>query len=170
MLMPVDFFRIASVVLIKRTERRMNPVTTLVLLADESKARLLENRGVNKGLTQIGVVDAADFEDTHVRYADTPGRSRSAPNAAAHAVDRTTSERAQNRNNFARHVVQAAEKLWAKGSFDRFVVAAPPNMLGAVRQSLDGALADNLAFDLSKDLMDIPLKNLPTYFDDQIVF
>lgn len=148
----------------------MNPVKTLVLLADETRARLLENRGVNKGLIQIAVVDAADFDDTQVRYSDTTGRSRAAANTAGHAVDRTTSERRQKRENFARHVVNAAEKRWTKGAYDRFVMAAPPNMLGAVRDLLGGALADKLAFDIDKDLTKVPLNKLPEFFEDQIVF
>lgn len=148
----------------------MNPVTTLIILADETKARLLENRGVNKGLTQILVVEAADFEDTQIRYSDTTGRSQAAPNTAGHAVDRTTSERRQKRENFARHVLHAAEKRWATGRFDRFVMAAPPNMLGAMRDLLSGALAEHLSFDIPKDLTRVPLEKLPAHFEDQIVF
>lgn len=148
----------------------MNPVTTLVLLADETRARLLENKGVNKGLVQVGTIEAASFDDTQVRYADTVGRSRSGASGTPQAGDRSTTEREQKRENFARHVVDGAEKRWVKGKYDRFVLAAPPHMLGAIRDLIGGSMADKLAFDLPKDLTKIPLNDLPKHFEDKIVF
>jgi protein required for attachment to host cells len=148
----------------------MKPTTTLVLLADESKARVLKNEGVNKGLVQIATLDADDFEDTQVRYSDTTGRSQSVPGGASHVMDRTTSERRQARENFARHVVDATEVQMKRGGFDRFAVAAPPSMLGALRELIKGSLADKLAFDLDKDLTASPVDRLPDHFKDQIVF
>ena len=89
---------------------------------------------------------------------------------AAHAVDRTTSERRHRRESFARHVMDATEGHWERGDYDRFGIAAAPGMLGALRDLLGGVLAETLVFDFAKNLIKIPQDELPKYFEDQVVY
>jgi Protein required for attachment to host cells len=49
-------------------------------------------------------------------------------------------------------------------------MAAPAKMLGELRARLPKPLADALAADLAKDLVHIPLDDLPRHFEDVAAF
>jgi protein required for attachment to host cells len=53
---------------------------------------------------------------------------------------------------------------WAKGGYDRIVLVAGPKMLGEIRQDLPRALHAHIAAELHKDLVKIPLHDLPGHF------
>lgn len=144
----------------------MKPVRTLVLIANEQEARLLSNDGPGHGLSEVAHFDKLG----QVRYADTPGRGQAGPGTARHSVDPRTSEREQNREAFAADVLEITNKEWARGGFDRLVVSAPPQMLGALRGRLGGALQEALVADLNKDLLGVAVADLPRHFEGAIVF
>ena len=148
----------------------MKPVRTLVLLASEGEARLLENDGVGKGLHQIGHLDRDAVSGDAIAYADGPGRSQAAPGAAHHGMEPSSSVSRQNRERFAADLVGEVEKTWTKGGYDRLMIAAPPKMLGALRDKLPKALAGKLAVDLAKDLIHTPVADLPKHFSDVAAF
>ncbi len=114
----------------------MKPVKTLVVLADDRQARVLVNSGVGKGLAEIAEYDAGTLSGADIAYSDTPGRSQSAPGGAHHAMEPSSSEERQNRERFARDLIAELEKTWTRGGYDRIVMAAPPKMLGVLREQL----------------------------------
>lgn len=144
----------------------MKPVETLVLIANEREARLMVNLGPNKGLTEHLRFDTA----RNVEYADQPGREQAGPGTAGHAFEPPTSLREQNRTAFADDVLAMTRDLWGRGNFTRFVMAAPPKMLGELRKQLDGPLKTALAGDLDKDIVGVAAADLPRHFHDVIVF
>ncbi len=147
----------------------MRPTETLVILADDRGARFLINRGIGKGLSELKEI-SADEAGIDVEYADDRGRSRAAPGMAQHAVGSRNAEEVQERELFARHVARTAQDLWRRGSYDRLVLAAPPRMLGLLRERLGNELMSNLVVDLAKDLLKVPLRDLPAHFEDHILF
>lgn len=144
----------------------MKPTRTLVLVANEKEARLLSNSGPGKGLEPVTHFDRA----IETEYADRKGREQSAPGMARHGMEPSTSLRTQNREAFADEVLRAARQEWERGSYDRFVMSAPPAMLGALRPRLGGALSQALVADLNKDIVAIAVADLPRHFEDVIVF
>ena len=148
----------------------MKPVQTLVLLANEREARLLENDGIGKGLRQIRHLDRNAVSGEDIAYADGPGRSRSGPGGAHHGMEPPTSEIRQNRERFASDLIGILEKTWARGGYDRLVISAPPKMLGALRGGLPKGLADNVSGELDKDLLHTPLADLPGHFSSVAAF
>lgn len=144
----------------------MKPVRTLILMASETRLRLAENAGVGKGVHEILTREAKDFGDLPSTYADMPGRGQAAPGGVAgHQFERPTSEREQARGGFAGKVIETALAEWHKGKFDRLVVAAPPKMLGALRDVLPGEMSSALLADLDKDLTKLPVGDLPDHLD-----
>lgn len=144
----------------------MKPTRTLVLIANEKEAKILVNSGPGKGLEAVSHFDRAG--DTE--YADRKGREQSAPGMARHGMEPSTSLRAQNRDAFAAEVLKAVRQEWGTGGHDRFVMSAPPSMLGALRGQLCGALSQALVADLNKDLLGVAVTDLPRHFEDVIVF
>ena len=148
----------------------MRAVQTLVIVANEGRARILENAGIGKGLTVLQEIDKTQFDDTLVRYSDAPGRSSAARGMAGHVMDRVQSERDQMREAFAQHVLDTAETLWSKRGYDRLAMAAPPKMLGNLRRGLTAAMKKALVADLDKDLLALTPAKLVDRFGDQVVF
>ncbi|PWE33274.1 hypothetical protein DDZ14_05665 [Maritimibacter sp. 55A14] len=142
----------------------MKPVRTLVLIANEREARILENAGVGKGLAELSSLDASAINSEAIEYADTPGRSRAAPGTARHGFEPPTSERRQARDAFAAHVLDALHAQAAKGGHERLILAAPPKMLGELRGGL-GQLADKVTGSLDKDIVKVPARDLPRHFE-----
>lgn len=143
----------------------MKPKRTFVILANEQEARFLQSEGPGKGLTELVALENGEG----VRYAERPGRSQAAPGTGRHGFDRPTSEREQDRERFAAEVAKAAEARWAKGNYDRALMAAPPKMLGALRAEIGKELSDAMVADLPKDLLKIRVEDLPAHFEDVII-
>ncbi|MDJ0627015.1 MAG: host attachment protein [Rhodobacter sp.] len=148
----------------------MKPVETLVVLANEREARVLVNEGVGKGLRQLRHLSRKAVSGDRIAYADDSGRSRSGPGGAHHKMEPSSSEVRQNRETFAADLLGEVEKTWAKGSYDRLVISAPPKMLGAVRERLPTGLAEALTAELDKDLLHTPLAELAGHFSEVAAF
>lgn len=130
----------------------MKPIKTLVLLANDTNARLFENLGPGRGLTEIEDFSAAFIAGANVRYSDRPGRNTAAPGMAQHATaDQAEAEEAQSREAFVRAVVAETEVRFREEGSDRFVMAAAPATLGALRAHLSDRLRQALVLDVDKD-------------------
>ncbi|SIO37698.1 Protein required for attachment to host cells [Rhodovulum sp. ES.010] len=144
----------------------MKPLQTLVLLANEREAQLLVNLGPNKGLTELLRFDAAQ----NIEYSDQRGREQGGPDMGGHSYQPPTSPREQNREAFADDVLKVSLQEWERGDFTRFVMSAPPKMLGELRNRLAGPLKGALAADMDKDIVGVATDDLPRHFKDVIVF
>ena len=147
----------------------MKPIRTLVLIADEAQARIYERNAANQPLTQLQSLDKSQFDDTDQRYSDFPGRSAAAPGMAVHTMDRTTTEREQERDAFAVHVLDAVDRHLRKGGYRRVAIAAPPKMLGSLRARMKGNLVQMERFELDKNLMAEKPQNLAHRFSDLVI-
>lgn len=132
----------------------MKPIKTLVLLADDAQARLFENHGPGKGLSEIEDLAVSMIAGETPGYADRAGRNTAAPGMAQHGVaDLAEAEHEQARKAFVKAVLTETEGRFAEGGFDRFVMAAAPATLGALRAELPAALKKALVVDIAKDFV-----------------
>lgn len=139
----------------------MKPVITLYCIADEAGFRLL--RGKGSEIEELLKAGAEDFDDVEYEFSK-GGRNRAGAGASSFGHD-TKSAAEIERPRLARHVANALETEWAKGSADRIVLAAGPKMLGALRDAIPGALAGHITAELSKDLSDVPAHALSSHFE-----
>lgn len=145
----------------------MKSVDTLILLANEHDLRLLTHAGKGQPLLQIAHHGVAEWADATRRYADREGRMRNGAGPIS-ALDRSTSEREQNRQHFASHVLQVTSDEWATRRHDRLVIAAPAKMLGQLRATLPAELKKALQADLDADLLHLALDRLDDHLKDVI--
>lgn len=148
----------------------MKPVKTLVLLANDAKARLFENTGPGKGLFEIEDLAASTLAAANVRYADRPGRNSGGPGMGQHAFDTAEAEHDQSQEAFVRAVVAETADRFGEGGYDRFVMAAAPSTLGVLRAELPANLKAALALDIDKDFVKLKATDVVKRFADQIVF
>lgn len=144
----------------------MKSVRTYFLVADETEARLLENRGVGNGVHQLSHHTESDSGLAPTGFADQRSSSQGVGGRARHGVDPSTTERENARNVFATDLANLIKDASQKGKFDRLVLSAPPQMLGVLRNALDGKV--EIYADLDKNLVNTPTDDLAKYFADLV--
>ncbi len=137
----------------------MQRTVTLLVLASEEKARLLEINSLDKVLEEIECVDRSPVDDEGKEFSDRAGRM-AVGGEARHAFEPRTLVADRLRQEFAGKVVAAMSERLAAAPFDRLVVAAGPKMLGLLRTALSPELRRRLVFDLDKELIDLPVADL----------
>ncbi|GGD40916.1 baeRF12 domain-containing protein [Sinisalibacter lacisalsi] len=147
----------------------MKPIKTLVLLANDGRARLFENAGVGKGLTELEDMSAEMVVGDGVEFADRPGRNSAAPGMGQHAFDTAEAEHDQAQDAFVKTVLGETEARFAEGGYDRFVMVAAPSTLGVLRAEMTATLKDALALDVDKDYLKLKPAEVVDRLADHIV-
>jgi protein required for attachment to host cells len=122
----------------------MKPIVTLYLLLNDEDYRLVHTH--ETGLTEIHHTKA---ELTAAGVSHVSGHS---PKEGA------------ERTHLAKHAAAVLAAEWAKGSYDRIVIAAGAKMLGEFRHDLPKSLAAHVTAELHKDLIKVPLHDLLGHF------
>lgn len=150
----------------------MKPVTTLVLLANQDRARFFINDGVGKGLREVLALSARQFPEIDNWYSDRSGRggARPASGGQVQSYDRHESEDEMIRDRFTRRIVEALDTEWGGCGADRFILAAPAKMLGNLRNALGPDIKAAMVADMPKDLLKVELRDLPGHFKDVAAF
>lgn len=142
----------------------MKQLLTLYLIAAEDGFRLLHTHAPD--LAEIDLKAAEDVSDVAYTYPSAQSHSQAGTGDAGFDVGGSANRVDQERIRFARHIVSALAAEWAKGAYDRIVISAGPKMLGQLREEMPKALHAHVAAELHKDLMKIPVHELPSHFKD----
>lgn len=137
-------------------------VRTWVLIADGARARILESEG---RLDQLQKVPGCEFEvedppDREIG-SDSPGRTFDSVGGGRHRIEPKTSPHRHIKAEFARHLAQFLEKKQGQRAFDRLLIAAPPKMLGDLREKLSKQVVACVEAEIPKDLTGIPDREIP---------
>lgn len=134
----------------------MRPTRTWIVIADGARAHILLNKGADKGLS---FVPGSDFRHAtppnREIYTERPGRTHKSVGVSRSSVERNDAH-AQQKDEFVRTLIAFLKEKLSRKDFDRWVLAAPPEILSDFRQHLDNTLKDALAGELAKDLTKIP--------------
>lgn len=144
----------------------MKPIVTWILIADAGSAKVVENRGPGKGLSQLeGMVFQAPAGNAH---ADQEGRSFDSGSPARnkleahHGMD-------QSLRDFITSLVDILENGHNNNQYDRLVICAAPNMLGELRKGLPASLKSKVIAEIPKDLTNTHTEDLPRHFEDVLI-
>lgn len=133
---------------------------TWVALADGARARVVPNKGRSVDLQPV------------YKEADRPGRtfdSGGRGDAAAqgfHAYEAPTDPRRKQQADFIGGVAEVLEDAALKGGFDRLVLIAPPRARGDLRSSLTKNVSRMVPEEIPKDLVGVPIHELPERLQD----
>ena len=145
----------------------MKPTSYLYLLAADQDFRLLHGRGSE--FVEITHRTADQFPDVEDRQSGGQSLSHAGRQGQSFEVGPQGRKDHIERDRFARHVAQAVAAEWDKGGHDRIVIAAGPKMLGALRDALPKALHSHIAAEVHKDLVKVPVHELPSHFAGTIL-
>lgn len=139
----------------------MKPVTTLVVLAAAKEMRLLRHAGTGKGLEEVVHRRASGYPGSDVEFADRAPRSHGGAARFGHGERRD--EEDAEMALFAAHVLDEVAREWAGGGYARILLAASPRLLGHLRDHMPDDLRANVMADIDKDLVKVPLIDLPAH-------
>ena len=148
----------------------MKTPRTLILLAAARDLRLLRSDGVGKGLDELAHLTWDDLPDVDFEFSDRAPRERGGLGGSLHTIDPRQTEREKERGRMAAHAIRVLGEEWAKGGYDRIVMSAPDKMLGLLRAAMPRELAANIAADIDKDLVKIPLHDLAGHLEAVVKF
>jgi protein required for attachment to host cells len=144
---------------------------TWILIADAAHARVLETRGIGKSLIAVPDFEmSADLPRSHDLGTDRPARTHESVGKTRHAIEPRNDPHRQLKHEFAARVAERLDAAAAARSFDRLLIAAPPAMLGDLRQALHKQTQDRIAAEVPKDLVRTADRDLRPHFADVIAF
>lgn len=145
----------------------MKPVRTWVLVADGSRARVLEGRGPGKGLHQIPHTDESWLLPRSCEiFTDRAGRTHESHGTARHALESPSDPHRELKRAFAGHLAAELAERHGAGLFDRLVLVATPQFLGDLRAALTPKLATLVIGDLAQDLTHIATDKIARHLAD----
>ena len=142
--------------------------TTWFLIADSSKARIIESngpRGTWAILEEMSDDDARKPSRDLGR--DRPARGRTIGTGAPFAVEEN-SEHEKAGKEFLSLCVQNIEQAAKKDRFEQLVIAAPPAALGVIRKKLSSEMTAMLIGAYDKDLTNETEQDLHKYFLEKL--
>lgn len=149
----------------------MKPKRTWVLLADAAQAKIVEYIGPGRGLQPVeGAVFSHIHASTHNLTSSRPGRAFDGMGQGRHSMESGTDAHAYEKYKFARELVQFLEVKAQQDDYDRLILVLPPRMLGDFRGLLKQGTQLRVYKELAKDLVSVPLNELPSHLQEVIAF
>jgi len=140
---------------------------TWILIADGSRARIVLNEGIGKGLKPaMNKEFEASRATTREIGADKPGRTFESANGSRHAMAPRVDWHQFEKHLFAKRMAKLLDAAARRRDFDRLVLVGPPQTLGALRQTLDPQTRKMVTGELAKDLTNVPEGALPGYLGE----
>lgn len=141
--------------------RAAKSATTCLLIADRALARFLV--GTWPELDDCEEVDALVHPISRLREHDTvsdgPGRFRT-PAGHPTAAEATTDFQTRTTTEFARELCARLERGRTNAEFGRWIVVAPPKLLGELRRVLPPPLARLMEVEIEKELAHLELRDV----------
>lgn len=139
----------------------MKATRTWILIADGAKARVFLNEGPGKGLKPaLDDEFAADLPPAREVMADRPGTA--VPGAGPrHGYAPRVDWHQFEKRRFAAGMAGVLNAAARRNAYERLVLVAPPEPLGALRAKLDPATRQRVVREIGKDLTGLAEHDLP---------
>lgn len=139
---------------------------TWILIADASRARVLEGDGSGQGLKQVeGLHFETDLPPTHELVRDRQPRSVESVGSARHAISSGIDPHRKEKRRFIDEVAQIIEDHLERKAFDRLVVVAPPQALGDFRDAFAESVRTRIVNEVAKDLTKTPNQDIAGHLE-----
>ena len=147
----------------------MKPTITWIVVADGARARIFVNRGPGKGLELSGRELSAEHHRTSDMARDSLPRTQESVGHARHAIEPKVDPHQEAKRGFTEHVAEVLDQSAAERAFDRFVMVAPPKVLGDFRKAISKRLQPLLHTEVAKDLTKASAKEVADHLAETII-
>lgn len=125
--------------------------TTLILAADNTRARLFAAQGRQTQLTEIAdLIHPEGRLSNSGQDSDKPGRSYDSRGGARHAMEPPTSRKQKESGMFAGRIAEMVKEN--SNRFDDLIIICAPRFLGELRKHLDPALQERIRKEIRKSI------------------
>ena len=145
----------------------MKKTTTLIVIANGTRAKFFANEGPGKGLLARPEL-SMDEKLLHARdiQADKPGRTFDSKGGNRHAMEYSSDPQDTEKSLFAKKIAERLESTFYDLKFDRTIIAASPHILANLRKFISPTLHSKIYAEIDKDLTKIPEPELTSHFTD----
>lgn len=138
---------------------------TWVVVADGEKALVLENTG-GAGAPKLSLIKR-DEADEVVTATDRPGRRMDDGPGQRSALEQPDYARL-NAERFAADLIEMLARRARNGRFQKLILCAPPQVLGALRDEMDDALRACVVAEIDKTLTRHPVAKIANIVAEEI--
>ena len=141
----------------------MRPNKTWILIANSKSAKIVENKGPGKGLTQV--VGKTFQAPPTLEHSDQEGRAFNTGSGARHKLEPHHGEDPALRDYITSIICSLADSYQEK-EFNQIILCAAPATLGAIRNHLPDHINNQIIAEVPKDLTQISINDLPVHFEN----
>ena len=125
-----------------------------VLVANQAEAQIYSANRLPGSLTLVHTLRHAQGA-AHARdlTSDAPGRVHDRMGSARHSMEPNTGVKEEGRRRFVKETVDWLEAAHLKSKFQQLVLLAAPAVLGVIRKTVDGNLANAVIKEIPKDVI-----------------
>jgi protein required for attachment to host cells len=139
----------------------MKTTRTWFLIADGSRARVVENLGRRRGFRDIEDLSLSiDLPPSRDVLTDRPGRGHVSYGRGCYVKENTADPHRQLKRAFAKMIGLALNAKLAAGGVDRLIVVAPPAFMGDLRAALPKGVRTKVSSEVTEDLTKLPKHQL----------
>ncbi|MGD8784992.1 MAG: host attachment protein [Thioalkalispiraceae bacterium] len=128
-------------------------MTTWIIVADASRARIFERTGSSKDIHEKETLThpASRLHEQELT-SDLPGRAFDSEGAGRHAMGSKHEPKQNEADEFARQLAEHVDKARAENRFTKIIVVAAPAMLGDLRNRMTDETKKLVVNEIDKDL------------------
>lgn len=140
-----------------------------IVIADGSRAHILENRGRGTGTRAVeGRTYTHASDPSHEMGRDRPARTHDSAGPGRHAIEPRSDPHEKQKLDFARVLAAEIADAHSASSFDHLVLVAAHPFLGALRDALPKPIAALVRTEIAKDLTKTPAAELAGHLADAV--
>ncbi len=145
--------------------------TTWILVANATSALLWKSRGTGQDLELERRFEHPEGRLKNGEIASDSGGRNATPagHGSRPATQWGTAPREAEAEKFAREIVHELSSGLVAKKFDRLLLAAPPDFMGKIRESLDTRLQEKVAATVVRDYTQLPAKELREKLSDVLL-
>jgi len=132
-----------------------------ILISDSCRARIFLDRGLQNGLEEIGgYAYPGGREHVRDRVSDRAGMKPAGAQGVRAGASQEVDPREAQSQAFARFLAGTLKKKKDQHAFQELVIAAPPHLLGILRDAMDDTVARCIVASLDKDYVALDRREL----------
>ena len=148
----------------------MKPTRTWILIADGSRARIVERVGPGHELHAVeDMTFHGDHASTHEIISDRTGRTYSSVGPGRSAIEAHSDPHRELKRKFAQQLADVLAHSLEKRSFARLIIVAPPTALGDLRAAMPAAVRATVSGEVAKDLTKTPNGELADHLKEVLL-
>ena len=129
-------------------------MTTFVVVADGSRARLMKSEGFTSPLVEFeDLANPSGRMMSREQVSDRPGRGTGSFGGGIHSMDPRTNIKQQEHQEFAHLLGDRLDMARTRGECDKMILVAAPAFLGLLRKSLTAPTSRMITAEVDKDLV-----------------